>query len=469
MTDRPNIIFISSEQQRADTVCATGADWMHTPHMDALARDSVVFPQCFAPAATCVSSRAAFYTGLFPHNTGIYGFQPSSGRLHWLPRLSEQGYHCVSIGKTHLPPTGFDETVHEQGNKCAIKTAGVDCDWLQAVRAAGYERPYDLHETDPDYYDKLASFVWPLPEELHPDIWMADRMLAWLDAWDGRAPLYLHLGFLGPHDPFDPPQRFLDLYDDGDIPMPHVDDEERAGIPEELFAQHRRLEQGHDVTVIKPSHATPERIRRMRKHYYAGVSAIDEKLGQVVAKLKEKGLYEDALVVYTSDHGDHLFDHDQIYKGELYDTVIRVPLFVKSPAQTPAVQADDLVSHMDVVQTILQTAGASGEGLHGVSLQPTLADGAAHPPQYAFAEEGATGLRPEPALLTMIRSRTHKLVHFSGGRTGQLFDLETDPGETRNRWGDPAYAEVQAQLTADLLDWLSTDLHTRRDVLAAAR
>lgn len=464
----PNIIFISAEQQRADTIRACGASWMHTPHLDALAADSAVFPQTFAPAATCVSSRAAFYTGLYPHNTGIYGFQPSSGRLHWLPRLTAQGYHCVSIGKTHLPSTGFDESLHEQGNKCAVKTAGRDIDWLQAVRAAGYEPPYNLHETDPDYYDKLASFVWPLPEALHPDIWMADRALEWLDAWDGRAPLFLHLGFLGPHDPFDPPQRFLDLYDD-DIPMPYVDAAERAGIPEELFAYHRRVEEGHDVTVIKPSRVTPERIRRMRKHYFAGISAIDEKVGQVVAKLKEKGLYDDALVLYTSDHGDNLLDHDMIYKGELYDTVVRVPLLVKTPGQRPAERPDDLVSQMDVVQTILEAGGASGEGLHGVSLWPTLETGAVHPRRYAFAEEGATILRPEPELLTMIRSRTHKLVHFSGGSTGQLFDLAADPGETRNLWGAPAHREVQAQLTADLLDWLSSDLHARREVLAEAR
>ena len=297
---------------------------------------------------------------------------------------------------------------------------------------------------------------------------MADRALEWLDTWDGRAPLYLHLGFLSPLDLYDPPQRFLDLYDD-DIPMPQVTAEERVGIPDELFAQHRRLEAAHGATVIKPSRATPERIRRMRKHYYASVTMIDEKIGQLVDKLKEKGLYDAAVVIFTSDHGDHLFDHDLIYKGELYDTIVRVPLMVKAPGVTPQFRREDLVSHMDVVQYILDMAGADGEGLHGVSLRTAVEEGSEHPNRYVFAEEGATGLRPEPELLTMIRSRTHKLVHFSGNRSGQLFDLVADPGETRNLWGDPAHSQVQAQLTADLLDWLSSDLHRRRDVLADAR
>lgn len=465
----PNIIFISAEQQRSDTIRATGSNWMHTPALDALAGESAVFERCYAPAATCVSSRAAFYTGLYPHNTGIYGFQSSSGRLHWLHRLGEQGYHRVSIGKTHLPAAGFDESLHEQGNKCSVQVAGQDCDWIQAVRAAGYEAPWELHETDPAFYDKLAAIVWPLPEELHPDIWMADRALEWIDAWDGEEPLYLHLGFLSPHDLYDPPQRFLDLYDDDDIPMPQVDDEERVGIPDELFAQHRRLEEAHGITVLKPSHATPERVRRMRKHYYASVSMIDEKIGQVVAKLRDKGLWDDAIVIFTSDHGDHLFDHDLVYKGELYDTIVRVPLMVRGPGIEPQMGRTDLVSHMDVVQTILDVAGASGEGLHGSSLRTALETGAAHSRRYVFAEEGATGLRPEPDLLAMVRDERHKLIYFSGGRTGQLFDLQADPGETRNLWHDAAHAGVRAELTAVLLDWLYRDLHSHRDLFADVR
>ncbi|HIG17761.1 MAG TPA: DUF4976 domain-containing protein, partial [Candidatus Handelsmanbacteria bacterium] len=212
-----------------------------------------------------------------------------------------------------------------------------------------------------------------------------------------------------------------------------------------------------------------QRIRRMRKHYYASVTMIDEKIGQVVEKLKEKGLYDDAVIIYTSDHGDHLFDHDLIYKGELYDTIVRVPLMVKAPGVEPQAGRQDLVSHMDVVQYILDMAGADGENLHGTSLRTAVEEGSEHPNRYVFAEEGATGLRPEPDLLAMIRSHTHKLVYFNGNQTGQLFDLVADPGEMRNLWGDAEHREVQAELTADLLDWLYTDLHRRRDVFAEAR
>lgn len=472
MTDRrrPNIIFITGEQQRGDTIHALGAEWMITPHLDELAGQSMVFDQAFCPAATCVSSRAAFYTGLWPHNTGIYGFDRSSGRLHWLHRLRRAGYHCASIGKTHLPGNGFDESIGELGNKYQPVKAGAPADWHRALAEAGHEPPLHLHETDPEFYDKLGAIVWPLPEELHPDIWTADRAIDWIDRRDGDAPFYLHVGFLSPHDLYDPPQRFIDQYDDADIPMPQVTDSERAGIPDELYAEQRRDEGGHGVTVIKASHATPERIRRLRQHYYASVTMMDEKLGQIVAKLRERGLYDDAVIVYTSDHGDHLFDHGLYYKGELYDTIVRLPLLIRDPAMRgPERRPDDLVSQLDVVQYLLERAGVEGGDLDGTSLAPTILEGAPHGREFVYAEEGATGLRPEPDLIAMVRTRTHKLIYFQGNRTGQLFDLIDDPGETRNRWGDAAYQAIRAGLTAQLLDWLYTNTYRHRELHLESR
>lgn len=469
-SNRPNIIFISGEQQRYDTIRALGAEWMITPNMDALAAESMAFDQAFCPAATCVSSRSALYTGLWPHNTGIYGFDRASGRLHWLHRLREAGYHTASIGKTHLPGDGFDESIAELGNKYANVQADDPADWHRALSERGYEPPLDLNETDPDFYDRLGAIAWPLPEELHPDIWTADRALEWIDRWDGSQPFYLHFGFLSPHDLYDPPQRFIDQYDDADIPMPEVTAEELAGMPDELFAEQRRDEDGHHVTVIKASHATPERIRTMRRHYFASVTMMDEKLGQIVAKLKEKGLYDDAVIVYTSDHGDHLFDHGLYYKGELYDTIVRMPLLIRDPAGPgPQRRPDDLVSQLDVVQYMLERAGVKAGDLDGISLAPTVLEGAAHSREFVYAEEGATGLRPEPDLVAMVRTRTHKLIYFQGNHTGQLFDLVDDPGETHNRWADPYCQGVRAQLTAQLLDWLYTNTYHHRELFAEAR
>ena len=467
---RPNIIFISAEQQRGDTLHCGGADWMITPNLDRLASQSVVFEKAFSCAATCISSRAAFYTGLYPHNTGIFGFYKSSGRLHWLNRLGESGYHCTSIGKTHLPAKGFHEKIAEQSNKYRTTLEGEPCEWYQAVRAAGYEPPLDLHETDPDWYDNLAAIEWPLPEDLHPDVWVGDRVIEWLDRADVPQPFYLHVGFLSPHDLYDPPVRFIDLYDDDTIPMPEVTEEEKAGIPPELFATAEYHETRHSVTVIKASHATPERIRRMRKHYYASITMIDEKLGQILDVVKESGLWENTIIIYTSDHGDHLFDHGLYYKGELYDTIVNVPLLICAPdARQPGRRATDLVSHVDVAQYILEKAGVEAADLDGMSLAPVVERGEKHPRRYVYAEEGASGLRPEPDLLAMIRSDEFKLVTFSESQNGQLYDLRADPGETRNLWGQAACQQVQSELTKALLDWLYADAFKHRDLYIDAR
>ena len=470
---RPNIIFISAEQQRGDTLHCNGANWMRTPNLDALAQESVLFTHAFSCAATCVSSRAAFYTALYPHNTGIYGFYRSSGRLHWLHRLREQGYHTVHIGKTHLPHDGWDESIAELGNKYQPIPNEGPRDWHKALYAAGYEPPLNVHNTMPDYYDNLAAIEWPLPEELHPDVWVGDQALKWLENRAGAAdatPFYLHVGMLSPHDLYDPPRRFLDMYDDADIPMPQVDEEELRGIPDELWAESRRDETRHGNTVVKASHATPERVRRMRKHYYALITLVDEKVGQILELVRRKGLWDNTIVIYTSDHGDHLFDHNLYYKGELYDTIVNVPLLIRAPDMLePGRSVPDLVSHVDVAQYILEKAGALGDDLDGISLAPVVEQGMQHTRHYAYAEEGATGLRPEPELLAMIRSETHKLVYFTGGESGQLFDLANDPRETRNLWGQDAAREVQADLTAQLLDWLYRNQYKHRDLFIEAR
>jgi arylsulfatase A-like enzyme len=470
---RPNIIFISAEQQRGDTLHCNGADWMHTPHLDALAKESVRFTRAFSCAATCVSSRAAFYTALYPHNTGILGFYRSSGRLHWLHRLRERGYHTAHIGKTHLPHDGWDESIAELSNKYQRIPDEGPRDWHKALYAAGYEPPLNLHNTMPDYYDNLAAIEWPLPEELHPDMWVGDQVLKWLEArdtGDDAAPFYLHVGFLSPHDLYDPPRRFIDIYDDDDIPMPQVDELELQGIPDELWAEQRRDETRHGITVVHASHATPERIRRMRKHYYALITLVDDKVGQILDAVRRKGLWDNTIIIYTSDHGDHLFDHNLHYKGELYDSIINIPLLIHAPdALEPGRKVTDLVSHVDVAQYILEKAGVERDDLDGISLAPVVDQGVPHTRQYAYAEEGATGLRPEPDLLAMICSKTHKLVYYAGGRTGQLYNLEHDPRETRNLWGKDEAREVQADLTARLLDWLYQNQYKHRDLFIEAR
>jgi arylsulfatase A-like enzyme len=364
----------------------------------------------------------------------------------------------------------YEESIAEQGNKYERYREDNPSEWQQAVLDAGFELPLNLHETLPDYYDRLCAVDSPLPEHLHPDFFVTAKVLEWLDRQEIAQPFYLHIGLLSPHDLYDPPKRFLDMYNDEDIPMPDVTDEELAGIPDELFAAGRQNELRDYTTNLRPSHATPESIRRLRKHYYASVTMIDEKLGEIVDKLKSKGLYDNAIIIFTSDHGDNLFDHGLFYKGELYDTITHIPLMIKSPEGIhPGVIRSDIVSHLDVAQFILEKAGVEGNDLDGISLVPVVEQGAIHTRKRVFAEEGASGLRPEPDLIAMMRTEDYKLIHFVGSKNGQLYDLKEDPFETRNLWNRPEYHKIQCTLTRDMLDWLYGNLFKHRDLFINAR
>jgi arylsulfatase len=478
---QPNIILITTDQQRADTINAAGADWMITPNLDRLAAEGTLFTNAFCCAATCISSRSVLYTGLYPHTTGVYGFYTYRGRLNWTHRLRDQGYETVSIGKTHIDggSHGFDQRIADQGNKCSPgywdddeKETRLKSLWLEELEAAGFKPPVDRHKSDPDYWDKLVAVEWTLPEEWHFDVWMGNKVVEWVDSHESAdKPLFLHVGFLGPHDLYDPPQRYIDSYEDDSIPMPNVTEEERSGMPDELWAENRRLSTsfGND-TVIHPERATPDRVRKMRKHYFANVTVIDEQVGHIIDALERKGLLENSLLIFTSDHGDNLLDHDLVYKGELYDTIVNIPMIIRDYSSDLHGQVvTSVTSQLDMVQYLLEKAGAEREDLNGISLQPVVEAGRPHSRQYVYAEEGATGLRPEPDLCAMIRSHTAKLIMFVGGSTGQLFDLENDPGETRNLWSEPEAQELKAELTYELLTWLYKDLHRNSDRLDPLR
>jgi len=486
--NQPNIIVLMAEQQRADTIHGLGCDWMITPNLDKLAAEGVAFTQAFCSAATCVSSRASFYTGRYPHNSGIYAFQNYNGALNWSHRLAEAGYYCTSIGKMHCGEKGgvhgFHEKIAEQGNKCSPWFKNHEGKrekslWCKELEAAGFEPPLNLHNEMPDFYERLGAVVWSLPDEWHPDTWVAGKTVDWLERAQLEKPLFLHVGFLGPHDLFDPPRKYIDMYDDRDIPEPRQVEGEKAGMPKELFLnldamnnlsdKYDRSKQG-SITAVQTKYATPERIRTMRKHYYANCTMIDEQIGRVMKKLEEKGLLDNAIVLFTSDHGESMYDHGLIYKGHMYDTVVNIPLIIRrSGEDKPGRRCPDLVSQLDAMQYLLDAAGVEAEDLDGISLKPVMEENTGHTRKYVFCEEGKSTLRMAPDLIAMIRSAEYKLIHYAGNHTGQLFDLSADPGETRNLWGKPEAVAIQADLTAELLDWLYRNLYKHRDLFARYR
>jgi len=199
---------------------------------------------------------------------------------------------------------------------------------------------------------------------------------------------------------------------------------------------------------------------------------IDEKIGGIIEALEQKGLLENAVIVFTSDHGDHLGDHGLVYKGNMYDAVVRIPLIVWSPSRYAGGRTiGQVVQQMDIAPVLLEWAGCTvPESMEAISLAPLLTGEAENYERtYVFAEEGTSSLRSAPDVLTMIRNQEWKLVHFTDRSYGQLFDLRSDPYELNNLWDAPQHEPVKRRLLDDLLGWLINIRYRNRNLYASLR
>ena len=466
--DKPNIILIITDQQRYDTIASLGFPYMETPNLDRLVGEGVAFTNAFVASASCVPTRASLFLGCYPHTSGIYSnAHPFS--TTWVGSLADAGYYCVNIGKMHTSPPETMAGFHERYVVENKDRQGYYADrWDMALYTAGVEKPCRrLYRQLPDYRDRAGAFEWSVHEDLHPDFFVGDMATWWIRSRPKAAPLFLEIGFPGPHPPYDPIERYAEPYLDRDIPVPEVSQEELDGQPAAL-----RGMRAHDVavdhdSVCWPENPSHEQLRRMRAHYLANVTMIDEKIGEVLEALEKKGYLEDAVVIFTSDHGDCLGDHGLSQKWSMYDLITRVPLVVWAPGRYQGgLRSDALVQQMDISTVILELAGvAPPEPWDAISLTPLLEgrDGATGR-EYVFAEESGDGDRPTADLATMVRSEDWKLVHYLGQPDGELYDLREDPQELHNLWDSRKHQERKRELYHVLLEWMirSNLDHARR-------
>jgi arylsulfatase len=455
---KPNIIFIVTDQQRADTVAAWGHDHMVTPNMDRLAAQGVSFTKAFCPGATCVASRAAIFTGMYPHNTGVYSFDDWSRHRNWVHDLKDAGYWCVNIGKMHLNSQDVDDGFHERivvENPTNLQrhNGGGDDDWGRFLSHHGQQRPNHRNHTDPDWLAKFQGVPWHLEERFHSDVFIGDAALGWLDSWRGDKPFFLEIGFTGPHEPWDPLPRHLELYDNKKMPPAISRNGELDNKPPQHKAHGQAFQDTQGEAQIDLDRATPEDIAAMRRHYCAKITTVDEKMGQVLDALEEKGMLDNSLVFFCSDHGEMLGDHGLPYKWLMYDCITHIPLIVcdfRGPEPKTG-SVDDIVSLMDLGPTILDAAGIKAPSyLEGRSLVPYLDGAGPTPREWVFCEDNYQ---------IMMRGKRWKLVYYMGQEEGELYDLETDPHELYNLWEETAHQQRKLEMKAKLLDWLAASTY----------
>jgi arylsulfatase A-like enzyme len=446
VTHPPNILLILTDQQRHDCAGFAGSPDVRTPHLDTLARDAVHFPNTFCAYPVCTPSRYSLLSGLPVRAHGGWSNRCTlAPAIPTFPRLlRDAGYRTAAVGKMHFTPTyrdaGFQQlTLAEQDGDGRF-----DDDYHRDLMAHGLLDTIDLidqrrefRECAPQaYWDTFGAQPSNLPEEWHSTTWIADRALDRLEGWEGSGNL-LMAGFIKPHHPFDPPSPWARMYDPEVLTL-------LPGWTEELPPFDRVYHTGYF-----PNDALSEpALRRVMAHYYATISQIDHHVGRLLDRLKQRGLYDDTLILFASDHGDYMGYHHMLLKGgPMYEPLVRVPLLIKFPGSPGAGERrDTLASLVDVAPTLLWQAGLTpAAGISGLD----LADPHAHRPML-FAED-------RRGAVLMARSATHKLLLAREPELSQFFDLQADPHELNNRFADPTCRDAIQEHREALAHWALFD------------
>ncbi len=447
---RPNILFLMADQLRSDCLGCMGNQAVHTPNLDAIAREGVVFTNAYSSTPTCTPARAGLLTGMSPWHHGMLGY----GRVarHYrveLPRLiREAGYYTFGIGKMHWYPQralhGFHGTLLDESGR--VESPGFVSDYHRWFMEAAPGKNPDA--TGLGWNDYRA---WPyvLPEALHPTRWIGQTAVDFLRNYNRPEPFMLKVSFERPHSPYDPPPRFWEMYQDGDLPAPHV------GKWAARFASHKIP----PATTLWHGDLGVNQAKRSRHGYYGNVSFVDEEIGRIISVLKERGWYENTLIIFFADHGDMLGDHNLWRKSYAYEGSAHIPMLLRWPTQfghdeRRGQQMDQPVELRDVLPTFLDAAAAKfPEGIDGRSLLD-LVRGQTRNWREAIDLEHDVCYSVDNHWNAMTDGRWKYIFHAYDGHE-QLFHLEEDPGELHDLAGDPGYQTVLREWRDRLVEHLS--------------
>jgi arylsulfatase A-like enzyme len=465
-----NVLLITADQWRGDCLGALHHPVVHTPNLDRLARDGVLFARHFAQATPCGPSRASLYTGMYAFNhRSIANGTPLDARHSNLAlEAKKAGYAPVLFGYTD---TSADPRGRDPGDPWLFTYEGIlpgfeaelylpehAGPWLDRLRDAGYPE-VDLAWA----YGGPLGEPAPFGAEDSETAFLAERFLAWLEG-RGNEPWLAHVSFLKPHSPTVAAAPFHALHDPAAVPPP-----ERAPTREAEAALHPWLAYQLEKPLGaswwgKPADHDEATIRKLRAVYYGLIAELDHHLGRIVERLRERGDLDRTLVVFTSDHGEMLGDHWLLAKDGFFPEAFHVPLIVRDPllagGRGRVVRA--FTEHVDLMPTVLERIGVLPPlQCDGRSLAPFLRgeprpvgwrDAAHYEHDFRDLEHErpgrALGLAPDLCQIQVRHGERYSYVHFNG-LPPLCFDRAQDPHLRRDIVADPARApEVLAQAQA---------------------
>lgn len=459
MTNQPNLLLITTDQLRRDSLGCYGGTVIDTPNLDRLAGTSTIYDNAWTASPWCLPSRSSIMTGCYPHTHRAYSnfrdCRLSQDRPNLYNTLGGLGYQVNHVGKCHYAPVPYGETKPDRTLPYTefrdyYLSLGIDQldlqddkqvsvwfrdDYAEELDQAGHLEAYRAKVWDKD---AAKVFTFPAPAEWHPDAWVGRKAVERINRADQAQPQFTWVSISGPHFPFDPPAEYQDRVDPNRIADPVITGD--LDDPARMHYWSRHGAPGQWIESGRNDRYDDDYWRQLRTNYYANVALIDDVIGDVIGAAEER-FGDDLVVIFTPDHGEMLGNHGIWGKGHcFYNDVLNVPFLVRRPGVTPG-RSNDLVSLIDIFPTLV--------GLAGGDSAPSAGSGRVDGLSLAGDERHQILLSEGEGFVTATDGR-HKLARAEahGRRFAELFDLAEDPGELINRSGDPDHAAAERDLSA---------------------
>ncbi len=516
VTKQPNFLFIITDQHRADHLGCYGNPIVKTPSIDGLAQAGTRFDNFYVATPICMPNRATFMTGRMPslHGARQNGIPLALTATTFVEILRAAGYDTALIGKCHLqsisgarPTIGMPEADPDrvqppeqlrEADKSWLNHGRYDQElrstwqndssfqlslpyygfnqvelavghgdevvghydhWLKQRAANGDGLRGRKNQLPGNNYVAPQAWRTAIPEKLYPTAFVAEQSIKYLENYarsDRSHPFFLQCSFPDPHHPFTPPGRYWDMYNPAEIPLPpSFNPGERPIVPHLRRLYHERTAQEANRDGQRTFAVGEREVREATALTYGMITMIDDAIGSILAWLKTLRLDDDTVVIFTSDHGDFMGDHQLLLKGALhYRGLVRVP-FIWSDLQmeTNGKLNSNLCGTVDLARTILDRAGLTGHnGMQGKSLLPAVDGGPTGHDSILIEEHqrrGYMGLANNFRARSLITNQ-HRLTIYEGVGWGELYDFSTDPHELDNLWNEPGAQPLRQVLTEQL-------------------
>lgn len=461
MPDKLNFVWFCADQLRYDTISGYGNSHIHTPNIDRLMAEGTTFMRAYSQSPVCTPSRAAFLTGRYPKSarSSINGNRIFSRDETLVTRmLRDSGYTCGLTGKLHLTsssdPARQEARTDDGYSYFQWSHMGYDLwnpgvnnymDWL-TEKGVDWHGMYQAPVTDwpPKSNYPIPARIKGMPDEYHQTTWCVEKAMEFIEG-TGSGPWCVSINPFAPHPPFEPPESFKERLRMGDMPLPLWKDGELDHKPQcQKDSYYIGAQNGMCRSAVG---LTEDEKRENTLEYYALVEHLDWQLGRLIDFLEETGRRENTVIMFMSDHGECLGDHGLYWKGGFfYECNVHVPLIFSCPGLIrEGVRANALVELMDVAPTVLELSGIPvPQYMQAKSLKQILT-GEASPDDHkdcVYAEYYYSALLSNKVYATMYFDGRYKMIVHHDDPVSEFYDLETDPHEFDNLWGNPDYGEL---------------------------